>query len=83
MIARWAIKVGVERLIVLDLADVGVSNGSSSLTLCREIHREFPAIELIAGGGVRGIDDLKALADCRLRCGIGGLGIARRPADSR
>lgn len=62
-IARWVVKAGVQRLIVLDLADVGVARGTGTLDLCREIRREFPAIELIAGGGVRGIEDLKRLAD--------------------
>jgi phosphoribosylformimino-5-aminoimidazole carboxamide ribotide isomerase len=62
-IAHWLMKFGVRRLIVLDLADVGVGGGTRTLELCREIRRKFPAIELIAGGGVRGIEDLKRLAD--------------------
>jgi len=45
------------------LADVGVNEGPRTLSFCRQIRREFSAIELIAGGGVRGIDDLVALAD--------------------
>jgi len=42
---------------------VGVAGGTRTLTLCRNIRGEFPDIELTAGGGVRGIDDLRALAD--------------------
>src|SRR5262245_32917613 len=61
-IARDLMATGISRLIVLDLADVGTGGGTRTLELCRQIRREFPAIELIAGGGVRGIDDLKALA---------------------
>jgi phosphoribosylformimino-5-aminoimidazole carboxamide ribotide isomerase len=61
-IARWVVRAGIQRLLVLDLADVGVGEGPRTLDLCREIRREFPTIELIAGGGVRGIDDLQALA---------------------
>lgn len=61
-IVRWVVKAGVERLIVLDLADVGVSGGTQTLTLIRQIRREYPRLEIIAGGGVRGLDDLKALA---------------------
>ena len=62
-IARWVIKASVQRLIVLDLADVGIAAGTRTLELCRDIRRLFPAIELIAGGGVRGSGDLQALAD--------------------
>jgi phosphoribosylformimino-5-aminoimidazole carboxamide ribotide isomerase len=55
---------GISRLIVLDLADVGMQGGTGTLGLCRRIRREYgAALELIAGGGVRSLDDLKALAD--------------------
>jgi phosphoribosylformimino-5-aminoimidazole carboxamide ribotide isomerase len=60
-IARWVIKAGIQRLIVLDLADVGVAAGTTTLELCRAIRQEFPEVELIAGGGVRSLDDLHAL----------------------
>jgi len=62
-IARWFVKFGAQRLIVLDLADVGTGDGTRTLGLCGEIRREFPAIELVAGGGVRGLADLEDLAD--------------------
>jgi phosphoribosylformimino-5-aminoimidazole carboxamide ribotide isomerase len=62
-IVQRAISAGVQRLIVLDLADVGVGGGTRTLALCRQIRGEFRGIELTAGGGVRGIDDLRALAD--------------------
>jgi phosphoribosylformimino-5-aminoimidazole carboxamide ribotide isomerase len=62
-IARWVLNAGVEELLILDLADVGVAGGTGTLELCRTIRREFPTTELIAGGGVRGIDDLMALAE--------------------
>jgi phosphoribosylformimino-5-aminoimidazole carboxamide ribotide isomerase len=55
---------GISRLIVLDLADVGMQGGTGTLDLCRRIRKEYgAALELTAGGGVRGLDDLKALAD--------------------
>ena len=55
---------GISRVIVLDLADVGMQAGTGTLSLCRQIRAEYgAAVELIAGGGVRGLDDLKALAD--------------------
>lgn len=54
---------GIRRLIVLDLADVGVGGGTRTLELCRTIRTTHPEVELIAGGGVRGRDDLRILAD--------------------
>lgn len=54
---------GVRRLIVLDLADVGVAGGTRTLELCRTIRATHPEVELIAGGGVRARDDLRILAD--------------------
>jgi phosphoribosylformimino-5-aminoimidazole carboxamide ribotide isomerase len=54
---------GMADLIVLDLADVGGGGGTRTLGLCRQIRKDVPFRQLIAGGGVRGIDDLMALAD--------------------
>jgi len=54
---------GCKELIVLDLADVGTNSGTRTLELCRQIRRVGPPIHLIAGGGVRGSADLRALAD--------------------
>ena len=54
---------GIRRLIVLDLADVGSGQGTSTLALVREIHRQFPNLEIIAGGGVRSASDLQQLED--------------------
>jgi phosphoribosylformimino-5-aminoimidazole carboxamide ribotide isomerase len=62
-IARWVINAGIQNLIVLDLADVGTAEGTRTLELCRDLRRLFPGIELVAGGGVRGLHDLRALAD--------------------
>lgn len=59
-IARQVVELGVRRLIVLDLAGVGVSGGISTLAMCRELRALAPTLELITGGGVRGIDDLAA-----------------------
>ena len=65
---RWRLALaatawGCKELIVLDLADVGTNSGTRTLELCRQIRRVGPPIHLIAGGGVRGIADLRALAD--------------------
>lgn len=58
-----AAEAGVRRLIVLDVAQVGLGQGPGTLPLCHAIHQRWPEIELVAGGGVRSLDDLAALAD--------------------
>lgn len=60
-IAERAIEMGVGEMIILDLAAVGVGEGVPTLSLCREITSRHPDISLIAGGGVRGVEDLKAI----------------------
>jgi phosphoribosylformimino-5-aminoimidazole carboxamide ribotide isomerase len=52
----------LRELIVLDLARVGSGTGLD-LELIAELHEAFPEIELLAGGGVRDVADLRALAD--------------------
>ena len=61
-IAEEALAAGVRRFIVLDLADVGVGAGTSTLDFCRTFCDDHSGIELIAGGGVRNFDDLEYLA---------------------
>lgn len=61
-IAAAAVSAGIQRLIVLDLADVGKDAGVSTLPLCRRLVERFPHLQVVAGGGVRGLDDLQALA---------------------
>lgn len=61
-IVRQVIGSDVKTLIVLDLADVGKATGGSTDLLCRFIRSGFPDIRLIAGGGVRGPQDLSRLA---------------------
>jgi phosphoribosylformimino-5-aminoimidazole carboxamide ribotide isomerase len=48
--------------IVLDLARVG-SGAGLDIELIAELHAAFGDLELLAGGGVRDIDDLRALRD--------------------
>jgi phosphoribosylformimino-5-aminoimidazole carboxamide ribotide isomerase len=55
--------VGVQDFIVLDLADVGTSGGTRTLELCRQIMNTTQTQRLIAGGGVRGLADLRAIAE--------------------
>jgi HisA/HisF family protein len=50
----------VREAIVLDLARVG-SGAGPDVALIAAIHAAFPDVELLAGGGVRDVDDLRAL----------------------
>lgn len=58
-----AVALGVRQLIVLDVAAVGKKEGPPVVELCRQIHDRAPHLEIIAGGGVRGISDLARLRD--------------------
>jgi phosphoribosylformimino-5-aminoimidazole carboxamide ribotide isomerase len=60
-IGEEAIEAGVRRLIVLDLARVGGGGGVGTEDLCLQIKKRHPQVELIAGGGVRGVEDLRRL----------------------
>ena len=62
--AERAIEAGVRRLIVLDLARVGVGEGVSTEALCQRLKGEHPNVELTTGGGVRSMDDVRRLAKC-------------------
>jgi phosphoribosylformimino-5-aminoimidazole carboxamide ribotide isomerase len=53
---------GVREVIVLDLARVGSGEGPD-VALVRELCARFPELELLAGGGVRDVGDLRALAE--------------------
>jgi phosphoribosylformimino-5-aminoimidazole carboxamide ribotide isomerase len=52
---------GVRDAIVLDLARVG-SGAGPDVALVSGLHARLPALELLAGGGVRDVADLRALA---------------------
>jgi phosphoribosylformimino-5-aminoimidazole carboxamide ribotide isomerase len=60
-IADAVIGEGIQRIIVLDLARVGTGQGPTTLELCGELHRTHPNVEIIAGGGVRGSEDLEQM----------------------
>jgi phosphoribosylformimino-5-aminoimidazole carboxamide ribotide isomerase len=51
---------GLREAIVLDLARVG-SGAGLDVDLIAELHAAFGDLELLAGGGVRDVDDLRAL----------------------
>jgi phosphoribosylformimino-5-aminoimidazole carboxamide ribotide isomerase len=50
----------LREVIVLDLARVGTGAGPDTAPIA-EIHAVYPELELLAGGGVRDADDLRAL----------------------
>lgn len=63
-IAAYVIDEGIQSIIVLDLIAVGTqTGGSSTLDLCRNIRSRYLDIELIAGGGVRDIDDVRRFTE--------------------
>jgi phosphoribosylformimino-5-aminoimidazole carboxamide ribotide isomerase len=62
-IAARAVGAGAGSLIVLDVARVGSGRGVD-LRALDDIRTALEAVPLIAGGGVRGEDDLRALAAC-------------------
>jgi phosphoribosylformimino-5-aminoimidazole carboxamide ribotide isomerase len=55
-------RTGLREVIVLDLARVG-SGAGPDVRLIAEIHAAVPDLELLAGGGVRDVEDLRALGD--------------------
>ena len=71
-IGRRAVDAGITRMIVLDLAAVGVHEGISTIPLCQRLQDHFPQLEIVTGGGVRDADDLKQSA----AMGIDGVLIA-------
>src|SRR5262249_50181073 len=78
-IARLALRLGVRRLIVLDLAQVGMNGGVATLPLCRSLRCLDDRAEIIAGGGVRSEADLDALA----KAGCDGALVASALHDGR
>jgi phosphoribosylformimino-5-aminoimidazole carboxamide ribotide isomerase len=61
-IAARAAAAGAGSIIVLDLARVGVRSGLD-VDLLKHVRDTAPDVELIAGGGVRGPEDLAQLAN--------------------
>lgn len=61
-ISSEAVRLGITRMIVLDLAAVGSSAGPSTIDLLRALRVKHPEVELIAGGGVRHQADVAAFS---------------------
>jgi phosphoribosylformimino-5-aminoimidazole carboxamide ribotide isomerase len=65
-VAEEAIALGVRRLLILDLARVGVGTGTGTEELCARLAAAHPEVEIAAGGGIRGKADLERLRDLGL-----------------
>ena len=61
VMAARAAEAGAGSVIVLDLARVGSGRGIDLLTF-ESVKRAVPDVPVFAGGGVRGVDDLRDLA---------------------
>jgi phosphoribosylformimino-5-aminoimidazole carboxamide ribotide isomerase len=77
-IAARAQEAGAGSLIVLDLARVGMGSGPD-LGLITRVMAGAPGLAIFAGGGVRGLEDLEALA----RVGCDGALVATALHDGR
>jgi phosphoribosylformimino-5-aminoimidazole carboxamide ribotide isomerase len=62
VVAVRAAAAGAGALIVIDLARVGMGTGID-LVLIARVREAVPGLTLLAGGGVRGLEDLDRLAD--------------------
>ena len=62
-IASQAVEIGFRQIIVLDLAAVGMDQGTPVEALCQRLSSLHAEVEWISGGGIRGLPDLKRLAD--------------------
>lgn len=69
-IAAQAVAVGARRLLILDLARVGEGGGTGTEELCAALAADYPAVEVAAGGGVRGLADLRRLRACGVRTAL-------------
>jgi len=66
-IASMALDVGVQRLLVLDLARVGLAGGPGTEGLCFRLATDYPDRQIWAGGGIRDLADLRQLASGGVR----------------
>lgn len=62
-VARRVAAVGVECLVVLDVARVGTAGGPSTTALCRRLRQELPDLTIVSGGGIRGAADARELVE--------------------
>jgi len=63
LVAARAAAAGAGAVIVIDLARVGTGTGIDFELIAR-VREATPGLTLLAGGGVRGLEDLTRIADC-------------------
>lgn len=64
VLMEHVLAAGIRRIVVIDVAAVGRGEGPPVAELCRQIRTRALQIELVAGGGVRGVGDLARLRHC-------------------
>jgi phosphoribosylformimino-5-aminoimidazole carboxamide ribotide isomerase len=69
-IALQAIDLGVERVIVLDVARVGMNAGLGTEEICKRLILAYPRVEFLTGGGVRNMADLRRLKRLGVRAAL-------------
>ncbi len=69
---------GLRRMILLDLASVGSSNGCPTLELCQRVRAKCPGLEIVTGGGVRDADDLRRLEEAGADAALVGTWLYRQ-----
>lgn len=57
-------RLGIDRLLVLDLNTVGTRQGPTTGPVCRRLKTRFPASTVFTGGGIRNAEDLRQLRQC-------------------
>lgn len=62
-IVRRVVELGIRRLVVLDVAHVGIRGGVETLGLCRDVRASFPTLQIITGGGIRTVSDLSSVRE--------------------
>lgn len=62
-IVAEAVRRGIDTVLVLDLAAVGLGTGIPTRPLCRSLKSQHPDLELWTGGGVRDRADLMVAAE--------------------
>jgi phosphoribosylformimino-5-aminoimidazole carboxamide ribotide isomerase len=60
-IAETVVRLGVQRMLVLDLGAVGANQGPPTAGLCARLRQAFPTLEITTGGGIRDTGDLRLL----------------------
>ncbi len=78
-IASLAVQAGIRRVILLDLARVGMGQGVGTEKLCTRIKETYPEVTVITGGGLGTLQDLERLE----ACGVDGVLVASALHDGR